>query len=167
MSLFGADKGAKFNEDKTHRIFLWRIWDESLPLVLFIGLNPSRANEVKPDNTITRLFGKNGFAKRFGYGGGYMMNLFTLVSEKPEALLKDNTITDGHDDELKRIAVKCKDIVFCWGGFPEAVSREAEVIPMFPNALCFGHNKDGTPKHPLYLPKDAKLISYFSSPSTV
>lgn len=160
MSLFGADKGAMFNEDRTHRICLWRIWDESKPLVMFIGLNPSTANETKPDNTITRLAGKNGFAHKFGFGGMYMMNLFSIVSSKPEVLLSGNSLVEGYDDELKRIAAKCDKVIFCWGGFSEAKKRQQQVIEMFPDAFCFGHNGDGTPKHPLYLKGDTKLIPF-------
>jgi hypothetical protein len=157
MALFGAEKGAKFNEDKTHRIFLWRIWDTELPFVLFIGLNPSTADATKDDATIRRC---KRFASDNGFGGMYMMNLFSIVSSDPKILLHGNTLVDGYDDELKNVASKCKAVVFCWGGFPEAVAREAEVIPMFPDALCFGHNADGTPKHPLYLKGDTKLIPF-------
>lgn len=38
------DFGATFSGDRTYRYSLWRIWDRSLPLVMFIGLNPSKAN---------------------------------------------------------------------------------------------------------------------------
>ena len=46
------DNGADFSPDRKHRYSLWRIWDRSKPLVMFIGLNPSTANESDNDPTI-------------------------------------------------------------------------------------------------------------------
>ena len=37
---------ALFSECRTYRYALWRIWDESLESILFIGLNPSTADEI-------------------------------------------------------------------------------------------------------------------------
>ena len=45
---------AFFSKDRLYRYALWRIWDNELPKVLFIGLNPSTADEVKDDPTIRR-----------------------------------------------------------------------------------------------------------------
>ena len=44
MDLFGEKEeinGAEFSEGRKYRYALWRIWDSSKPLVMFIGLNPS------------------------------------------------------------------------------------------------------------------------------
>ena len=56
---------AVFSPDRLHRYGLWRIWDDDLPKVLFIGLNPSTADELKNDPTIRRCIG---YAKDWGYG---------------------------------------------------------------------------------------------------
>ena len=68
---------ATFSDDRVHRYALWRIWDESLPKVLFIGLNPSTATETKNDPTIRRCMG---YAKDWGYGGYIMGNIFAFRS---------------------------------------------------------------------------------------
>lgn len=47
--------GAKFSEDRKYRYLLWRRMDSALPMITFIGLNPSKANEDTNDNTITLL----------------------------------------------------------------------------------------------------------------
>ena len=65
------ESGAEFSEDRKYRFCLFRIWDRNLPLVMFIGLNPSTANETDSDPTI-RSCGR--IAKANGYGGFYMMN---------------------------------------------------------------------------------------------
>ena len=45
------------------------------PLILFIGLNPSTADETKNDPTIRRCIN---FAKDWGYGGVMIANLFAF-----------------------------------------------------------------------------------------
>ena len=78
-------QGAQFTEDRQYRYALWRIWNEDKPLVMFIGLNPSTANEYKNDPTIRRVMR---YAADWGYGGVYMMNLFAWVTPYPKELEK-------------------------------------------------------------------------------
>jgi hypothetical protein len=149
--------GAEFSSDKKYRYVLWRIWDKTKPYILFIGLNPSTANESDDDPTIRRV---KKFAHTFGYGGVYMMNLFALVTPYPEELKKcDNPIADN-DQWLDKISKICKNVVFCWGSFKEAKERVKEVIKMFPDAWALKINSDGSPGHPLYLKGDLKPIKY-------
>lgn len=44
-------KDAIFSEDKIYRYVLIRIWDDYLPKIIFIGLNPSVADENSSDKT--------------------------------------------------------------------------------------------------------------------
>ncbi len=156
MSLFN-DSGAVFSEYGKYRYRLWRVWDETKPLAMFIGLNPSKANAIKPDNTVTKV-GK--VSKYNGFGGFYMMNLFSLISQYPEDLLTcENPIMDN-DKHLKEVAELCDKVVFCWGVFKESKKRCEEIINMFPNALCFKHTKDGSPWHPLYCLDETLLIDF-------
>ncbi len=150
--------GAKFSDDRKHRLALWRIWDTSLPMVMFIGLNPSTANEYEPDNTITKV---TKIAKHNGFGGFYMMNLFTFISTNPDLVeVKGKHAHHHHPDfDLKAIAQACEVIVFAWGNF-KVFGRDLEVKKMFPNAKALHINKNGSPKHPLYCKDDSKLIDY-------
>src|SRR5689334_16191487 len=118
------DSGAEFSNCRKYRFSLWRIWDYSKPFVMFIGLNPSTANETEPDNTIKRVCA---IAKYNGNGGIYMMNCFPLVSRHPEDLYYF-TSTPYHNEEfylnnewLEKISKKCSDIVFAWGNFKVVV----------------------------------------------
>lgn len=61
-----ADFGADFSNDRKYRYALWRIWDRTKPLVMFIGLNPSTANETENDPTIKSV---GRISKNNGYGG--------------------------------------------------------------------------------------------------
>jgi hypothetical protein len=106
-----AISGAVFSKDREYRYVLWRIWDESKPMVMFIGLNPSTANEEKPDNTITKV---KKIAYFNGYGGVYMLNLFGIVSSDPRILLTHKNPIGQQRLYNVEYARKVKNIVFCW-----------------------------------------------------
>lgn len=77
-----------------------------------------------------------------------MTNLFALISSKPEDLRACPDPVKENDEWLTSVHDKCDDIIFCWGTFPMAEYRAKVVVPMFPDALCFGRTKSGAPKHP-------------------
>lgn len=153
------DKGATFSKNREYRYSLWRIWDKELPLVMFIGLNPSTANEDENDATIRSV---ERISKSNGYGGFYMMNCFAYVATDPK-LLKHNPFTDEwNNDTLSVTASKCKDVIFAWGNFEiiKKLGRDKELSEMFPNAKCLCVNKNGSPKHPLYCKSDTKFVNW-------
>lgn len=140
--------GALFSECRKYRYVLWRIWDDSKPKVMFIGLNPSTANEHTDDPTIRRVIA---FASSWGYGGVYMLNLFTWVTAYPEELKKCEDPLREADRFLEEYASKSEKIIFAWGKFPEAAERARDVIRRF-DGYALVVNKDGSPRHPLYVP---------------
>jgi hypothetical protein len=141
-----TNKGAKFSECCNYRYQLWRIWDESLPLAMCIGLNPSTANADDDDATIIHL---THMLKRLGYGGFYMTNLFAIISSDPKVLLTCDDPIRENDFYLMETKQWCKDVIACWGAFKQAKDRIKVVLPKFPEALCFGRTKAGAPVHPL------------------
>ncbi len=148
---------ADFSEDRKYRFSLTRIWDESKTKVMFIGLNPSTANEIKSDNTITRCIN---FARKWGFGGMYMCNLFAYVSTDPDALITSGEDIIYNNSALVNTFMESAIVVFAWGCFKQHKSRMNDVIKMFPNAYCIQKSKEGYPKHPLYLKGDLKPIPY-------
>lgn len=152
-----TDKGACFSPDRKYRYYLWRIWDANKPAILFIGLNPSTADATMDDNTIRRV---RRFASDWGYGGVYMMNLFAWVTPYPAELLLCQDPLGDNNKWLLEISGKCKDVLCAWGSFPEAASRAKEVQAMFPKALALVINKDGSPRHPLYVPAKTKPVNF-------
>ena len=149
---------AIFSDCRKYRYALWRVWDLSKPKLMIIGLNPSTANEVSDDPTIRRV---KSMAKNLGYGGVYMMNLFAIVSSDPKVLRSEGLDLIGENDSwLTNISGICQDIVFAWGNFKEAIERGKEVSKMFPNAKAFHINKNGSPKHPLYIKSDVVPVCY-------
>jgi hypothetical protein len=153
-----ADFGAEFSKCRRYRYSLWRIWDRSKPLVMFIGLNPSTANEVDADPTI-RSVGR--IAKVNGFGGFYMMNCFPFVSTDPEKL-RDFGNTALNDLWIDNVSERCATIVFAWGSFDivRESGREAELAAMFPDAMALHINKNGSPKHPLYCKSDTQFVPW-------
>jgi hypothetical protein len=150
--------GAHFSACRKYRYYLWRIWDETKPMVAFIGLNPSTANESENDPTIRRVVS---FANSWGFGGVYMLNLFAYCSPYPKELnVCDDPVFDN-DYYLKFIASTVDEIIFAWGNYKEAKERSIHVSKMFPDAKCLIKNNDGTPRHPLYVPGNTKPISFF------
>jgi hypothetical protein len=160
------DKGAEFSECGKYRYQLWRIWDNHLPKAMCIGLNPSTANAEDDDNTIRNLCG---LLIGNGFGGLYMMNLFALISPYPEDLRVCPDPIKDNDVWLRSTQLQSDCLIFCWGSFKQAEHRSKKIITdvLIPNAMpfsyqpfCFGRNKNGSPKHPLYLKQTTKLIPY-------
>jgi len=159
-----VDKGAYFSLCKKHRYALWRIWDRSKPLVMFIGLNPSTANADTNDPTIESVIR---LSKNNGYGGCYMMNCWSYISTDPDQL-NDLTGADFNFEWLEKIAEKCQDIVFAWGNFKivKDHKRDLKLTEMFPDAKCIIKNKNGSPGHPLFKKGNIQFINWNNSKPT-
>lgn len=159
MNLF-EDMGASFSDCRKYRYALWRIWDRAKPLAMFIGLNPSTADENKPDPTITRV---RDFAASWGFGGFYMMNLFAYITAYPEELLSPYANVGENDFWLNDISKKCSKIFYVWGNFKVAEDRSKEILDRFPEGYALVINKNGSPRHPLYVKANTIPLKYPSS----
>lgn len=157
------ERGAEFSECGKYRYKLWRIWNTGLPKAMCIGLNPSTANADSNDATINNLVN---ILTKLGYGGFYMMNLFAWISSNPNDLLTCEDALGKNENKLEEVETLCDDVIICWGNFKQAENRIKEVLPRYPNAKCFGFNKNGTPFHPRALTyikgalKSPQLLSY-------
>lgn len=148
---------ARISSCERYRYWLSREWSEENPLrVCFIGLNPSTADAVNDDPTIRRCIN---FAKRWGYGGLYMANLFAYRTKSPK-LLKEAYAPIGlfNDQAILDVATRSKMIVCAWGNHGSYLCRDREVIELLRDdhtLAAFGITNAGQPKHPLYLPADS------------
>lgn len=150
-------RGASFSPDRTYRYALWRVWDGAggyTNKVAFIGLNPSKADETTDDATIRKCIG---FAKRWGFGGIYMLNLFSIVSTDPKGMIfHDKPVGLGNHDALRYYRKNVAAVIACWGsmemryrprlGWQSQIQETLNAInsPVY----CLGKTKDGSPKHP-------------------
>lgn len=151
--------GAEFSQDRKYRYALWRIWDESLPLVLYICLNSSIAEEVEDDNTIKKL---KKVSRNNGFGGFYIANLFAIISSDPKILYTGTDLFRENDAWIHwlKITNKFEKVVFAWSNEKAAIVPGKEMMKVFKNPFCFKINKSGSPKHPLYCKDDSVLIPY-------
>lgn len=152
------EKKANISKDKIYRYTLSRTWDSTKPTVLFIGLNPSIADENIDDPTITRCIN---FAKDWGYGTLLMANLFAFRSTYPkEIYLIDDPIGKDNDHYILECVKQSDLIIACWGNNGTYMDREKIIKELVPNLYCLQKNKNGTPHHPLRLPRDINTIPF-------
>ena len=149
---------AYFSKDRKYRYALWRIWNKEKPKVLFIGLNPSTADELKDDPTIRRCIR---FAKDWDYGGYIMGNIFAYRSTDPKNLLKiDDPIGPKNDYWLKKIHQEASLTIGAWGNHGKILGRGEEINQMLKTFYCLRITKQGFPSHPLYLSSKLKPILF-------
>ena len=156
-------KTAVISKCEKYRYKLTRTWDEDKGRVLFIMLNPSTANHIENDLTTIRCIN---FAKKWGYGGIMIGNVYPFRAKRPRDLKKwfnkhsygDSIITNVN--HVENMAQQADLIVCAWGcnykgGIPEWVD---ELGDLFYLELC---KDDITPKHPLgNISKDAIPTNY-------
>ena len=147
-------RGAEFSIDKKERYSLNSEWDKSKNKILYIMLNPSFADDKDDDPTIRRLIN---FTKKFNSGGFLVGNIFTTITPNPKELDKSKGMSDKNFEELIKLINKVDQIVYAWGSSIEEPQLLKKLVL---NPKCFGKNLNGTPKHPLYLPSQTKLINF-------
>tara|TARA_B100000700_G_scaffold322115_1_gene422887 strand:- start:224 stop:622 length:399 start_codon:yes stop_codon:yes gene_type:complete len=121
---------------------------------MFIGLNPSTADENKDDPTIRRCIK---FAKSWDYGGVYVTNLFSYRSNSPRKMKNFcNPIGNENDKWIKKLSKKSDLIIAAWGNDGIHLNRFKAILNQIPNLKYIRKNKSGQPSHPLYLKSNLK-----------
>lgn len=154
-------------ENSEYRTKLCRwVGGETFPsrYVLFIGMNPSTADALVSDPTVSREWA---FTQRWGYGGYVKCNIADYRATFPRDLLEPG-VTPSSQLNLPTIleeAVRADRVVLCHGKLNralEAIGRDVVKALRSQNVqmMCFGKNGDGSPKHPLYLRSDAPLVDF-------
>ncbi|GAG56030.1 unnamed protein product, partial [marine sediment metagenome] len=98
---------------------------------MFIGLNPSTADEIINDNTVRRCIG---YAKDWGYTGLCMMNIFAFRATQPKKIrMIEDPIGPDNDCELINMAKLCNMVVAAWGNNGKYMNRGKQVRAMIPD----------------------------------
>lgn len=155
------DQGATFAGDREqYRLQLWRTWRAGGRRALWIMLNPSTADARQLDPTLRRC---QAFSIAWGCDGFDVVNIFSLRSPKPAALYQAADPVGPHNDRIILAAAREAAIVVAgWGTHGAHLNRAREVETMLAGVVrleCLGHNRDGSPRHPLYVPATTPLVA--------
>lgn len=139
-----------------YRYKLRRVWNETRPAVLFIGLNPSTADASVDDNTSRVCIN---YARRWGYGSLLLGNLFAFRSTDPSALRHvTDPIGSDNDKWLKKLQAESALVVCAWGNPGSLHDRDQSVLAFLDRPHCLQRLKSGRPGHPLYKRADLMPI---------
>jgi hypothetical protein len=164
----------RFSADRRHRYTLWREWDvdsmtgtsddclNSANYCMFVGLNPSTADETNDDPTIRRCIQ---FAKDWGYGALCMTNIFAFRATDPKVMkVAVDPIGEENDAILIHHALFAGVVIAAWGTNGVHLFRNIRVKrAMTENGIelkCLRKTKAGHPEHPLYVPADTVPIPF-------
>lgn len=158
------DSGATFDRARRYRYKLWRKWDERLPNIVFLMLNPSKADAEKNDQTIRTCIG---MATRFGFGSLEVVNLFAFCATYPEELrVAKDPVGKLNDRYIMDAVSAAEQVILAWGNHGNIRGRSAEVVEMISEhedkLVCLGTTKSAHPRHPLYVPASITLKPYAS-----
>ena len=167
-----------FSECRSYRWILKRELLSGEKTLVFIGLNPSKANSRKNDKTLTRIIN---FSLRWNYKNIYIINLFGLISQSPNQLSKSNDPIGKNNNlitlkalEFWRDNINC-DLWLGWGDKGQLNRRDREVLKLIKKlsnlnssennhskrVLSLGLSQKGNPRHPLYMPKASFLRPFY------
>lgn len=157
---------ATFSDDGRYRWWLRREWGPGATL-LWIMLNPSKANDREDDATIRRCLG---FTNAWGYQSFEVVNLYGLIATNPAVLLSVRDPVGLENDLQIRLAMRrCAEgrssatVVAAWGASassshmaPLQLSKRVAQVRAFVREEgvvlhSLGQNADGSPRHPLRL----------------
>ncbi|WP_323677864.1 DUF1643 domain-containing protein [Halorubellus sp. PRR65] len=148
-----TDMGAVLSNDENYRYQLWREWDPKKGTVGFVMVNPSTADGMEDDATITRIVN---YAKRWGYGRVVVANLFALRSSDPSDLGEhEDPVGPKNDEYLQETCQEAEKVVAAWGTNGTRQNRHREVVETLDFELyALDTTKHGHPVHPLFEKKD-------------
>lgn len=140
----------------------WFTQDETC---LFVMLNPSTADATEDDRTIGRC---RSFARRWGLGRLAVANLYAYRATNPESLGEvEDPIGPDNDHWLCELANEASYIVAAWGANKMVdAGRIRDVFRMLDHdvpLVALELNRDGSPKHPLYVRSDVVPVDFHVS----
>ena len=125
-------------------------------------LNPSRADHQQDDPTLRRCIN---LAQSWQCGSLTVVNLFAYCTASPQVLKTvSNPIGEGNDTHILQACDSVECIALAWGNWGDLYDRGHQVLTLLENyrdrLYCLGKNLSGSPRHPLYIPRDTKLCRW-------
>jgi hypothetical protein len=157
---------AVISEDGLYRYLLTR-GPEPTPsntTDIWVMLNPSTADADTDDPTIRRVVS---FAENRGHERVVVANLFAYRATRPhDLLIHGRPVGADNKTYLSQIVAGNRHVVVAWGTWGERV--DPDMVKWFCDLCkragttmwCLGTNKDGSPKHPLYVAGAQEFVEY-------
>ena len=160
------ENGVANSENKaSHRYFYRKVFNTNLKdkMLTFIMLNPSNADQNKPDQTIKNI---EEITRNNSYNGFQIVNLFSYRTPSQKCLidkiekLKISPDDSFNEKNLKYLKYIKGDVVLAWGSNAKSICNKYEkgyynkVLDILKKNECHLYtyasslNKDGSPKHP-------------------
>lgn len=147
-----------------YRYRLSRLWADGQTLAI-VMLNPSTADAEQDDPTIRRCVG---FARREGFGGIVVVNLFAYRATKPSALWSApdaDRIGPENDEHISAACKSASRVLLAWGSHGErcpgrALEVHVRAAANCRDTVCLGRTKDRHPRHPLMVRADQPFEAY-------
>ncbi|AHF15447.1 DUF1643 domain-containing protein [Niabella soli] len=142
-----------FSPDRKYRYQLVRIFDETRPLVAFLGDHPFPRERAI-------LQKHEAYAKENGFGGFVVGNLFALISNIREFRYQEDSIGLDNDKHLANIIANVAKMVPCWkdrtpkskyldlapNGKKDSLDRESRVYDLFFRPYSYKMGKPWAPR---------------------
>jgi len=167
------ERSALIDPTGTYRYMLMRIVPPSTRRILWVMLNPSKADAFVDDPTIRKIVG---FSTRAGFGEIVVVNLFAFRSKDPSDLKraveagKDPVGNPECDIYISDQAAKAEMVVCAWGAHGSFMGRDVVVEELLrrwlPNTLHVlgfttgGASKRPQPIHPLYQKNETPFVPW-------
>jgi hypothetical protein len=171
MQLGGIDLSPQLSpavvlsQDQKYRYWLERGWGGERP-VCFIMFNPSTADHEADDPTVRRCMR---FARDWNRDGIIVVNLFAYRTPHPADLdAQEDPVGPDNDKHIQAaLANEHVQVVAAWGAtaarYPQRLARVRQIIRgsiKRRKVSCLGLTNGGYPRHPLYVPANAKRLDY-------
>ncbi len=164
----GVAAAATFSPCGLYRWSLERRVSKEKRILIFVGLNPSKASSYIDDPTLKRLLN---FTFSWGYGSLIVVNLFARISSSPSIIRTcSDPVGQRNDQELSNRISQWSEKPHCdlwlgWGNQGVLHDRNVYVMNLlrinaakrvseYPFAfgpLVIGLTRKGEPRHPLYV----------------
>lgn len=140
-----------------YRYTLKRVWDGTLPCIMWLMMNPSVATEFGDDRTVAKC---QRYSRAWGYGGMFVGNSFAYRCTEQKRLLEvPDPIGPRNDDYLLEMARQAEFVILAYGT-PQARNLQQRGTDVARMLLKAGitlkalrlSRKGKRPEHPLYLP---------------
>lgn len=155
--------GAVLDAERVYRYLLWRVIDEKDPfkkVLVFIGVNPSTADEYKNDPTINIMMK---YGKSIGAGLFLALNLFAFRATQPRVMRKAEDPEGPRQEHwYRRVFTEFPGavVVAAWGNHGTHLNQNRRVLrwlwDLGVETKCFKTTRSGHPHHPLYI--DTKTV---------